>query len=117
MFENLKETLEKGIDYAFMTSEKVAKAAKELAKENNLTKEEAKKLLDYLQKKSDETRQNLETTLQDFLKASLKKMDIPTKEEIRKLEERIKKLEGKKKPALARKKVTPKAKITPKAKK
>jgi len=42
MFENLKEKLDKGIEYAFMTSEKITKAAKELAKENNLTKEEAK---------------------------------------------------------------------------
>lgn len=110
MFENLKETLEKGIDYAFMTSEKIAKAAKELAKENNLTKEEAKKLIDFLQKKSEETRQNLEKTLQDLLKASLKKMEIPTREEIQKLENRISKLEGKKKPAAAKKKVVPKTK-------
>lgn len=109
MFENLKETLDKGIEYAFMTSEKIAKAAKELAKENNLTKEEANKLLNYLQKKSEETRENLERTMQDFLRASLKKMEIPTREDVRKLEERIKKLEGKKKPA-AKKKAAPKTK-------
>ncbi len=117
MFENLKETLDKGIEYAFMTSEKIANAAKELAKENNLTKEEAKKLLDYLQKKSEETRQNMEKTMQDFLKASLKKMDIPSKEDVKKLEDRIRKLEGKKKPAAAKKKVVPKPKPKAKAKK
>ncbi len=115
MFENLKEKLDKGIEYAFMTSEKITKAAKELAKENNLTKEEAKKLLDYLQKKSEETRDNLEKTMQDFLKASLKKMEIPSREDMKKLEERIRKLEGKKKPAVAKKRTTPKTKPKPKA--
>ncbi len=110
MFENLKETLDKGIEYAFMTSEKIAKAAKELAKENNLTKEEAKKLLDYLQQKSEQTRDNLEKTVQDFIKANLKKMDIPTREDMKKLEERMKKLEGKKKPAKKKVVSKPKAK-------
>ncbi|MBC8457459.1 MAG: phasin family protein [Bacteroidales bacterium] len=111
MIENLKKTLDKGVEYAFMTTEKIVKAAKELAQENNLTKEEAKKLLDYLQKKSEETRRNMGKTMQDFLKASLRKMDIPTREEVKKLDDRIRKLEGtKKKPAAARKKATPKAK-------
>ena len=120
MIENLKKTLDKGVEYAFMTTEKIAKAAKELAQENDLTKEEAKKLLDYLQKKSVVTRQNMEKTMQEFLKASLRKMDIPTREEVKKLEDRIRKLEGtKKKPAVARKKTASKAKAagTSKAKK
>ena len=110
MLENLKETLDKGIDFAFMTTEKITKAAKELAKENNLTKEEAKKLLDYLQKKSEQTRKTLESTMQDFVKNSLKKMDIPSKEDMKKLENRIKKLEAVNKRAT----VTTKKKGTPK---
>ena len=43
MFENLKQTFDKGIEFAFATTEKVEKAAREFAKENNLNKEEAKK--------------------------------------------------------------------------
>ena len=91
MLENLKKTLDKGLDYAFMTTEKIANAAKEMAKENNLTKEEAKKLLDYLQKKSEETKKNVENTMQEAIRSTLKKMDIPTKEDVKKLENRIKK--------------------------
>jgi len=111
MLENLKKTLDKGIDYAFMTTEKITKAAKELAKEHNLTKEEGKKLLDYLQKKSEETRKTLENSIQDFVKSSLQKMDIPSRKDMKKLEDRIKKLEAanKKVKATPRKKVTPKA--------
>jgi len=98
MFEELKKSMEKGLDYAFMTSDKLAKAAKDLAKENNLTKEEAKKLLDVLVKRSEETKKTLEDNFQELVKTTLRKMNIPTKEEIKKLEDRIKKLEVSKKP-------------------
>lgn len=94
MFEDLKKVLDKGMDYATMTGEKIAQAARELAKENNLTKEEAKKLLDHLVKRSEEARKTLEANVQELLQASLKKMKVPTKEDMKKLEERIKKLEG-----------------------
>lgn len=96
MFEELKKSIDKGIDYAFMTTDKLTKAAKDLAKENNLTKEEAKKLLDLLVKKSEETRKTLEVNFQELVKTTLNKMNIPSKEELRKLEDRIKKLETKK---------------------
>jgi len=98
MFEELKKSIEKGLEYAFMTSDKLAKAAKDLAKENNLTKEEAKKLLDVLVKRSEETKKTLEDNFQELVKTTLRKMNIPTKEEIKKLEDRIKKLEAKKVP-------------------
>ena len=109
MFEELKKTLDKGLEYAFMTTEKIAKSAKELAKENNLTKEEAKKLLDYLQKKSEETRDSMDQTIQQYIKSYLKKLDIPTREEITKLELRVKKLEGVKKPTPKSSKKSPKS--------
>ncbi len=109
MFEELKKSIDKGLDYAFMTTEKLAKAAKEMAKENNLTKEEAQKLLDLLVKKSEETKKTLEDNFQELVKTSLKKMNIPTKDEIKKLEDRIKKLEAKKIPVKTARKPVKKA--------
>jgi len=94
MLESLKEKIDKGVEYAFMTTEKVTKAAKDLAKEHNLTKEEAKKLLDQLLKKSEETRKNLETNIQDLVKVALEKVNAPVRNDIKKLEERIIKLES-----------------------
>jgi polyhydroxyalkanoate synthesis regulator phasin len=94
MLEELKKSLDKGIDYAFATTEKITKAAQELAKENKLTKEEAKKLYDHLLKKSEETRKTVEADLHVFVQNSMKKMNIPTAADIKKLEDRIKKLEG-----------------------
>jgi len=94
MLESLKKTIDKGVEYAFMTTDKLAKAAMELAKENNLTKEEAQKLLNHLKKRSDETRKNLEVNFQELVQSTMKKMNIPSKEEMKKLEDRIKTLES-----------------------
>jgi len=94
MFEELKKALDKGMDYAFMTKDKVEKAVKEFAKENNLNKEEAKKLIDQMVKKSEEARVNLEEKIVELQKAAIAKMNLVTKEDYKKLEDRIKKLEG-----------------------
>jgi polyhydroxyalkanoate synthesis regulator phasin len=98
MFEDLKKTIDKGLDIAFMNAEKVAQAAKDLAKENKLTREEAKKLYDYLAKKSEDAREALNQELHVLVQASLKKMKVPTQEDLKKLELRLKKLETAKKP-------------------
>jgi polyhydroxyalkanoate synthesis regulator phasin len=98
MLEELKKSIDKGLDYAFMTGEKLAQAAKDMAKENKLTKEEAKKLLDHLKAKSDETRKNIENELQEAIRNTLKKMNVATLEDLKKMDARIKKLESAKKP-------------------
>jgi polyhydroxyalkanoate synthesis regulator phasin len=94
MLDDLKKTIDKGIDFAFAKKDQLTKAAQELAKENKLTKEEAKKLYDHLLKKSDEARKTLEEDLHEFVQNSLKKMNIPTAADMKKLEDRIKKLES-----------------------
>ncbi|MDP1622386.1 MAG: hypothetical protein Q8M08_08600 [Bacteroidales bacterium] len=107
MFEDLKKTIDKGLDIAFMNAEKLAKAAKDLAKENKLTKEEATKLYEYLLTKSEEAKKTVENDLQGLIQKSLKKMNIPSQDDLKKLEIRIKKLE-------TGKKATVKAKPGPK---
>ncbi len=113
MFEDLKKTIDKGLDIAFMNAEKVAQAAKDLAKENKLTKEEAKKLYDYLVKKSEEARKSVETEVQALVKTALKKMEVATQADLKKLDARVKKLEAKGK-APVRRKAAPKATPAPK---
>lgn len=97
MFEELKKSIDKGLDFAFMNAEKLAQAAKDLAKENKLNKEEAKKLYDYLVKKSEEAKKTVEDDLQILVKTTLKKMNVPTQDDLKQLENRIKKLEQVKK--------------------
>ncbi len=113
MFEDLKKSIDKGLDFAFMNAEKLAQSAKDLARENKLTKEEAKKLYDYLVAKSEEAKKVVEDDLQVLVKNTLKKMNIPSKEEIKKLEDRIEKLEAAKK---APAKVKPAPKVVKKPK-
>jgi polyhydroxyalkanoate synthesis regulator phasin len=115
MFEDLKKSIDKGLDIAFMNAEKLAQSAKDLAKENKLTKEEAKKLYDYLLQKSGEAKKTIEDDLQVAVKNALQKMNIATKDDLKKLEDRIKKLEPAKKAPV---KAKPAAKVVsaPKAK-
>ena len=94
MFENLKQAFDKGVEYAFTTTEKIEKAAKEFAKENNLNKEEAKKLIDHWVKKSEEMKEALEKQIAELQKATIAKMNLVTKKDYHALEVRIKKLEG-----------------------
>jgi polyhydroxyalkanoate synthesis regulator phasin len=94
MFENLKKAWDRGVEYAFETRDKIEKAAKEFAKENNLNKEEAKKLLDQWIKRSEEARKSLEKQVVEIQKSAINKMNLVTREDYKKLENRIKKLEG-----------------------
>ena len=113
MFEDLKKSIDKGLDFAFMNAEKLAQAAKDLAKENKLTTEEAKKLYDYLIKKSEEAKKTVEDDLQVLVKNTLKKMNVPSQDDIKKLEDRIKKLESAQKTSV---KAKPAAKVVKSAK-
>jgi polyhydroxyalkanoate synthesis regulator phasin len=94
MFEDFKKSVDKGIEYAFMNAEKIAQAAKGLAKENKLTAEEAKKLYEHLVAKSEEAKKTVESELHHLVKNVLKKMEVPTAEDMKKLQDRIAKLEG-----------------------
>ncbi|MEI6455457.1 MAG: hypothetical protein WCO93_04140 [bacterium] len=116
MLESLKQKIDKGVDYAFMTTEKVAKAAKDLAREHNLTKEEARKVMDYLVQKSDETRKNLEANVHELVKAALEKLNAPVRADMKKLEERIKKLEASGKTPVKSKVIAEKKPVTGKKK-
>ncbi|HTX87936.1 MAG TPA: hypothetical protein VMC08_03020 [Bacteroidales bacterium] len=107
MFEGLKKTFEKGREFAFETTDKIEKAAKEFAAENNLTREEAKRLMDQWVKKAAETRKNVEKQVITLQKSAIDKMNLVTREDLMKLEARLAKLEkGQKAPA--KRKVTKK---------
>ena len=94
MFENLKQAFDKGLEYAFTTTEKIEKAAKEFAEENNLNKKEAQKLIDQWIKKSEEMKVAFEKRVGEIQKATIAKMNLVTMEDYKTLEARIKKLEG-----------------------
>ena len=69
MLEELKKSIDKGLDYAALTRDKITQAAKEMAKDNKLNKEEAKKLMDHWLKKSEEARKTIEADIQQLVHA------------------------------------------------
>jgi len=93
MLDLIKKTMLTGVGLAAMTKNKVAKLARELAKNGKLSEKEGKKLVDDLLKKSEEARKDLEARIERTAKNTMMKMNLATREDILNLTERIKKLE------------------------
>ncbi|HBF42298.1 MAG TPA: polyhydroxyalkanoate synthesis regulator [Desulfobacteraceae bacterium] len=95
MFDIIKKTLLTGIGLAALTKEKVEELTKELIKKGEISEKEGKEFLDDLLQKSEQARKDLETKVEDTVHRVLKKIDLATKKDIEKLEEKIKYLEKK----------------------
>ena len=93
MFDLLKKATLMGIGITSMTKDKIEELTKEIVKEGNLSEEEGKKLVEDLLKQSDEARKDLESRVEKLVKSALKKLDIPSRADVGKLQARIKKLE------------------------
>jgi polyhydroxyalkanoate synthesis regulator phasin len=96
MVELIKKTMLAGVGLAFMTKEKAEEAAKKIVKEAKIAEVEGKKFVDELLKKSEDARKSVEKLVDSAVHTTVTKLDIPTRAEVRKLEERIRELEGKK---------------------
>jgi polyhydroxyalkanoate synthesis regulator phasin len=96
MVELIKKTVLAGIGLAYLTKEKAEEAAKNIAKEAKIKEGEGKKFIEEMIKKSEEARKSVEKLIDSAVHATVTKLDIPTRTEMKKLEERIKELEGKK---------------------
>ncbi|AZR74241.1 hypothetical protein BBF96_13035 [Anoxybacter fermentans] len=94
MLDLLKKTVLIGIGIASMTKDKIEELAKKIAEESKLSEEEGKKLVEDLLRQSDEARKHLESQVEKLVKNVLEKLDIPSREDLQKLENRIKKLEN-----------------------
>jgi polyhydroxyalkanoate synthesis regulator phasin len=96
MVELIKKTVLAGVGLAFMTKEKAEVAAKKIVREAKIAEGEGKKFVDDLLKKSEEARKSVEKLVDTAVHTAVTKLDIPTRADIRKLEARIRELEGKK---------------------
>ncbi|MCK4357847.1 MAG: phasin family protein [Candidatus Cloacimonetes bacterium] len=94
IFDLLKKTMLTGIGIASMTKDKIEELGKKISEESKLSAEEGKKLVKDLLEKSDEARKNLQGQVEKLVKNAMKKLSITTREDLQKLEKRIKKLEN-----------------------
>ena len=96
MIELAKKTLLAGIGLAFMTKDKAEEIAKKIASEAKIAEGEGKKFVDELVKRSEDAKSNVEKLVNDTVTAALNKLEIPTRADVKKLEDRIKELEAQK---------------------
>jgi len=96
MIELLKKTFFSSIGIAYLTKEKIEDIGKKLIKDINLSEEEGKKFIDELVKKSESAKGSMEKFIRDTMDNTLKKLDIPNRNDIKELQNRIAILEKEK---------------------
>ena len=95
MFDIIKKAMLTGVGRAAMTRDKFEEMAKELTEKGEMTEKEGRELVDELVKKSEKAKKDLETKMEGIVEKVLEKMNLATKEDISKIEKRLKRLEKK----------------------
>ena len=96
MLDFIKKTMLTGVGLAAMTRDKVEELAKELTEKGEMSEKEGKELVDELLKKSEKAKKDLETKVEGIVEKVLGKMNLASKEDIERLEEKIKYIEQQK---------------------
>jgi len=95
MFDLIKKTMLTGVGLAVMTKDKVEELAKELTEKGEMSEKEGRELVDDLLKKSEQAKKDLEKKVENIAEKVLGKMNLASKEDISKIEKRLKRLEKK----------------------
>lgn len=95
MKDLLKKGLTLGLGLAIVSKEQVEKVVDDLVKKGEVSKEESKELIDELRQKGENGEQEIKRVVREQLEKVLKELNIPTKKEIERLQERINELEQK----------------------
>ena len=95
MLDFIKRTMLTGVGMAIMTKDKIEELAKELTEKGDISEKEGKELVDELWKKTEQAKKDMETKMEKILHKVLEKMDLATKKDIVRLEQRIEELEKK----------------------
>lgn len=95
MVELIKKTVLAGIGLAFMTKEKAEEAANKIVAEAKIKEGEGKKFVEELIRKSEEAKKSVEKLVDTAVHTAVTKLDMPTRAEMKNLEDRIRELEGK----------------------
>ena len=89
----IKKALALGLGLAVTSKEQVEKIVKEWVRLGELSKEESKEMIERLIQRGEEQKNELKRIMREQLMQMLGELDIPTKEDIRRLEQRIENLE------------------------
>ncbi|KPJ62164.1 MAG: hypothetical protein AMS15_04835 [Planctomycetes bacterium DG_23] len=95
MSEILDKAVKASLGAASLTIEKVKEALDKLEKRGEITKEQGKSLLTELVSRGEKEGKELHTKMSEAIKKALEKSPMATKKDLKKLEERVAKLEKK----------------------
>lgn len=98
MFDLLKKSVYSTIGLAYLTREKLEEMGKKMAQDANASEDEGRKFIDELLKKSDEAKGAMSRQIHDIVAKTLRNLDLPTRGELRRLENRVAELERKTEP-------------------
>jgi polyhydroxyalkanoate synthesis regulator phasin len=87
MLELLRKAALAGLGIVTLKEEKVKEIVNELIEQGELSKEEGNLFVKELRERVEKNKADLEKRLSEILKRTLDKMNVPTKEELNRLEE------------------------------
>jgi polyhydroxyalkanoate synthesis repressor PhaR len=92
IMEFVKRSVLAGMGAIAITKEKAEEIANELVKSSKISREQGKDLVKSLMEKAEEEKEALDGKIESAIQRVVKRMDIPTKEEFRELNQRIENL-------------------------
>ena len=94
MFDTFKKGILTGIGVGLMTKSKIEEYAKKVAMEAKLSEAEGKKFVDDMVSESKQAQEKFEERVQNAVAEAVSKLNLATKDDIAKLEDRLAKLES-----------------------
>ncbi len=94
-FDIAKKTMMTGIGFALKTKDEVEDWAKEFVTKGELSENEGEKFTNELMKRYEEARESLEQRMEKTVREILKKLDVPTSEDMAALKAEIAALKAK----------------------
>ncbi len=89
MFEYVKKSLLTGVGMALRSKSEIKELAEELAKSTQMSQAEAKDFLEECQHRYEDARVKLDRRMEETVEKILKRLDLPTRADIRDLNTRI----------------------------
>jgi polyhydroxyalkanoate synthesis regulator phasin len=89
MFEYVKKSLLTGVGMALRSKGEIKELAEEFAKSTQMSQAEARDFLEECQQKYEDARTKLDRRMEEMIEKILKRLDLPTRSDIKALNRRI----------------------------
>lgn len=93
MLDMMKKTLLAGVGMTLMTKDKVEELAREIARSAQLSAEKGEEFVNEAVKRAEKGREHLEATVRRIVDETIKRANLPTRDDLAQLSDRIERLE------------------------